>query len=261
MSPSRTAVGKRRPAPKSRTVLDRPPPQRGWKTTDADEIALRRWRGATEIVTIEALEPDAENFGTFRVRSGTGSSYEVEIAALWTMPIPAAASIIVSTGWAPASISKACWRQSKGRAARRFANATKQGSPRIEVFLDRRDSAAPRVAFPASGSLQAGSSRPNLRLSGDELVLGFLHLSGRDDFLLVQAALPFVRSFREVSSCLGGCQLSSGLGQFAALQYRQRLAAPYVLPFDRAQRDHARGQGGADFRIRVLIHAQLAEQT
>jgi hypothetical protein len=31
MSPSRLAAGKRRRASKSRTLLDRPPPQRGWK--------------------------------------------------------------------------------------------------------------------------------------------------------------------------------------------------------------------------------------
>ncbi|MGZ8403932.1 MAG: hypothetical protein ACXWVR_11910 [Rhodoplanes sp.] len=31
---------------------------------------LRRWRGRTEIVAIEALEPEQPIFGAFRVRSG-----------------------------------------------------------------------------------------------------------------------------------------------------------------------------------------------
>ena len=37
----------------------------GWQTTDADEIALRRWRGSTEIVAIEALEPERRVSGRF----------------------------------------------------------------------------------------------------------------------------------------------------------------------------------------------------
>ena len=69
----------RRHARKARAVLDRPPPLQGWRTTDEDEIALRRWRGRTEIVAIEALEPKHPFFGTFRVQSGSGGFYEVEI--------------------------------------------------------------------------------------------------------------------------------------------------------------------------------------
>ena len=57
------AARKRRGYRKARIVLDCPPPLQGWRTTDEDEIALRRWRGRTEIVAIEALEP-----GTFRVQ-------------------------------------------------------------------------------------------------------------------------------------------------------------------------------------------------
>ena len=54
----------------------------GWRTTDEDEIALRRWRGRTDIVAIEALEPEHAFFGTFRAQSGSGNSYEVEIRSL-----------------------------------------------------------------------------------------------------------------------------------------------------------------------------------
>ena len=66
----------------ARAVLDRPPPLLGWRTTDEDEVALRRWRGRTEIVAIEALEPNHPFFGTFRVQSGSGGFYEVEIRDL-----------------------------------------------------------------------------------------------------------------------------------------------------------------------------------
>src|ERR1700687_4472251 len=66
---------------KARAVLDKPQ-QHGWRTTDEDEIALRRWRGRTEIVAIEPLEPEQPLFGTFRAQSGSGGFYEVEIRSL-----------------------------------------------------------------------------------------------------------------------------------------------------------------------------------
>jgi hypothetical protein len=151
MSPSRTAVGKRRPVSKSRTVLDRPPPQRGWKTTDADEIALRRWRGTTEIVAIEALEPDAEIFGTFRVRSGTGSSYEVEIRSLAHHANSCGCIDHRVNGLGTCKHIEGVLAALERKSGKAFRETAKEGSPRIEVFLDRRDSAAPRVLLPASG--------------------------------------------------------------------------------------------------------------
>lgn len=61
-------------------MLDRHPETQGWCTTDEQEIELRRWRGRTEIGAVVPLEPRAPVFGTFRVRSETGSScYDVEI--------------------------------------------------------------------------------------------------------------------------------------------------------------------------------------
>ncbi len=41
---------------KARKVLEKPQIL-GWKTSDSDEIELRRWRGRTEIPKIDALEP------------------------------------------------------------------------------------------------------------------------------------------------------------------------------------------------------------
>src|SRR5258708_33727120 len=78
--PSEPPDGKRG---RARAVLDRPPPgPQGWRTTDDDEIALRRWRGSTEIVAIEALEAEHPILGTFRARSETGGSYQVEVPGL-----------------------------------------------------------------------------------------------------------------------------------------------------------------------------------
>ncbi len=66
---------------KARKVLEKPHIV-GWKTSDPDEVELRRWRGRTEIAKIDALEPELVPYGTFRVRSGSGAVYAVEIRDL-----------------------------------------------------------------------------------------------------------------------------------------------------------------------------------
>jgi len=54
----------------------------GWRTTDADEIALRRERASSELMRIETLEPSEPVFANFAVRSPSGACYEVEIRSL-----------------------------------------------------------------------------------------------------------------------------------------------------------------------------------
>ena len=76
-APRSAASRKKRGVPhRASAVLDRPP-LTGWRTSDEDEIALRRWRGITEIVAIEPLEPNEPVFGTFRAHSGSGGCYAV----------------------------------------------------------------------------------------------------------------------------------------------------------------------------------------
>ena len=69
-------------AGKARTVLDRRPAFQGWRTTDEDEIERRRWRGRTEIESVEAPEPEQGPYGDFWVRSASGGEYLVEIRSL-----------------------------------------------------------------------------------------------------------------------------------------------------------------------------------
>src|ERR1700737_3197839 len=54
----------------------------GWNTSDEDEIALRRWRGETEPMSVKALEIAHPFFGTFAVQSLQQHSYHVEIRHL-----------------------------------------------------------------------------------------------------------------------------------------------------------------------------------
>ncbi len=58
------------------------PSPHDWRTTDADEINKRRLRARTESPRITNLDPRNPIFSNFRVNSGSGLSYTVEIRSL-----------------------------------------------------------------------------------------------------------------------------------------------------------------------------------
>ena len=122
----------------ARAVLDRPPPLLGWRTTDEDEVALRRWRGRTEIVAIEALEPNHPFFGTFRVQSGSGGFYEVEIRDLDGFNNSCGCIDHRANGLGTCKHIEGVLAALRQRNAGAFGEAATRGTPRIEVFLDRR---------------------------------------------------------------------------------------------------------------------------
>jgi superfamily II DNA or RNA helicase len=128
-------------------VLDRPPETQGWSTTDEQEIDIRRWRGRTEIEAIEPLEPRESVFGTFRVRSDTGSSYDVEIRSL-EQHVNSCGCIdhrvnALGTCKHIEGVLNNLRRQSIAKDDPTHANR------RVEIFLDRRDGASPRIAWAA----------------------------------------------------------------------------------------------------------------
>jgi hypothetical protein len=130
---------------KARTVLDRPPPAQGWLTTDEDEIAIRRWRGRTEIIGIEALESDHPFFGTFRTRSGTGGSYEVELRSLAESSNSCGCIDHRVNGLGTCKHIEGVIAALHRRGAKTFREASRQGSERIEIFVDRRE--IPRLSI------------------------------------------------------------------------------------------------------------------
>jgi superfamily II DNA or RNA helicase len=134
---------------KAKAVLERTPVV-GWKTSDEDEIALRRWRGRTEILDIAPLNRDQEFFGAFRARSTSGGAYEVEIRSL-DRPINSCGCIdhrVNGLGTCKhVEGVLAAMQRGKSRA---FRAAAKIGSPKIEVFFDRGAGAAV-IVFPKTG--------------------------------------------------------------------------------------------------------------
>src|SRR5579871_3566198 len=133
---------------KAKAVLERPAAQPGWRTSDEHEIELRRWRGRTEIVSIKALEPDHPYFGTFRAQSVSGSSYEVEIRSLNCRINSCGCIDYRVNGLGTCKhIEGSIAAMARGRA-KSFRAAKIAGSPRIEVFLDRRESPVPAIMWP-----------------------------------------------------------------------------------------------------------------
>src|SRR5262245_9693645 len=128
---------------KARKVLEKPQVL-GWKTSDADEIRIRHWRGRTETAKIEALEPQFAPYGTFRVLSATGGSYEVEIRDLVGRRNSCGCIDHRVNGLGTCKhIEGVKFALKKKMGARAFATAAARGSPRVEIFLCREGKAAP----------------------------------------------------------------------------------------------------------------------
>jgi hypothetical protein len=141
---------KRAPTGKARAVLARPASPLGWRTTDHDEIAIRRWRGRTEIIEIEALESDHLFFGTFRTRSGTGGSYEVELRSLAEPSNSCGCIDHRVNGLGTCKHIEGVIAALHRRGAKAFREASRKGSERIEIFVDRREVPKLAVTRPAN---------------------------------------------------------------------------------------------------------------
>jgi superfamily II DNA or RNA helicase len=128
----------------SKTKKQRKNPQQrarpsGWSTSDDDEIERRRLRGVNEALRIEPHTPDAGFFGCYRVRSGDGQRYRVEIRSL-SEPINSCdCPDHRINGLGTCKHIEATVLRLQQRRKRAFHQAAGAGSPFIEIFLDRRD--------------------------------------------------------------------------------------------------------------------------
>ncbi len=115
----------------------------GWRTSDQDEIERRRQRGIAEPGRIEkvntGLSVTDPFYGDYRVSSDSGGSYDVEIRAL--------AEAINTCGCPDHTVNRlgtckhieaVLHKLTKGKK-RLFCVAAEEGSPLVEIFLDRCD--------------------------------------------------------------------------------------------------------------------------
>src|SRR5712692_5934163 len=159
-APLRPGVGRKgRGGRKARAVLERPPPAQGWRTTDEDEIALRRWRGCTEIVAIEELESAHPFFGTFRAQSGSGGFYEVEVRSLDGFANSCGCIDHRVNGLGTCKHIEGVLAALRQGGPKAFRAAAAGGNTRIEVFVDRRGAATPRLLWPSAGGRRIQAAR------------------------------------------------------------------------------------------------------
>lgn len=137
---------------KAKVVQEKAPAFQGWNTTDDEEIERRRWRGLTDVAGIEALEPDAAYFGTFRVCSTSGGSYEVEIRSLTRRDNSCGCPDWQVNGLGTCKHIEGVleWLRRKGKRA--FAAAAQAGSPRLELYPAPDGAMAVQVTRPAGWS-------------------------------------------------------------------------------------------------------------
>ena len=111
----------------------------GWRTSDEQEIERRRQRGAAESFRIETLAKISPFLGDFRVLSGNGGGYTVEVRSLSqplnTCDCPDHAVNRLGTC---KHVEAVLHKLAKGKK-RAFQQAAAHGSPLVEIFHDRRD--------------------------------------------------------------------------------------------------------------------------
>jgi hypothetical protein len=209
-------------------MLDRPPLTQGWRTTDEDEIALRRWRGSTEIVGIEALESRFSLFGTFRAQSGSsGGFYQVEIRSLNELINSCGCIDHRVNGLGTCKHIEGVLAALRRRSAKAFREAAVGGSPRLEIFLDRRGGAAPGLLRPAGASG---------------------HLKAAHRWLA-----PFLAKDGALAADASTIEALISAWRIAPANIRRsiRISQHFSPWLDRMRREHSRAQARADFLARV----------
>jgi hypothetical protein len=155
-------------ASKARQAL-KLPPAHDWRTTDADEINKRRQRAREESFVIANSTPAHPIFSNFRVRSGSGLDYSVEVRDLAGRQFACDCVDFRINGLGVCKHIEAVLLQLQARHKRLFKAASAAGSNRIEVTVDRaantlrvsnRQGELPRgiqKRFDAAGRLASGA--------------------------------------------------------------------------------------------------------
>jgi len=161
------------------------PPAHDWRTTDSDEIAKRRERARTESFAIANATPAHPIFSNFRVKSGSGLTYSVEIRDVRARHFACDCVDFRINGLGTCKHVEAVLLQLQARHKKLYRAAMEGNSDRIEVTLDHAADtirvlhnrrALPRSVarwFGIDGRLAGGSPESALEalreLSGDDL--------------------------------------------------------------------------------------------
>jgi hypothetical protein len=192
---------------KARKVLEKPLVL-GWQTSDADEIQIRRWRGRTETVKIEALEPQFGPYGTFRVRSATAGLYEVEIRDLGGQTNSCGCIDHRVNGLGTCKHIEGVLSALKRKmGARAFSAAATKGSPRVEAFVRRAGKPTPMLDGVAMSAEISRFLKPFLVRNGvlvDDLkaIAGLLDVAtaAPDGLRISRHLVPFIEREKRLTA-------------------------------------------------------------
>src|SRR6058998_2781072 len=112
------------------------PSPHNWRTTDQDEINRRRARAQTEEFRISNTDARYPIFSNFRVQSGSGLTYSVEIRDVRQRQFACDCVDFRINGLSTCKHVEAVLLHLEARFRRLFASARQNGSTRIEVVVD-----------------------------------------------------------------------------------------------------------------------------
>ncbi len=112
------------------------PSPHDWRTTDTDEINKRRLRAREESFAISNLDARHPIFSNFRVHSGSGQTYSIEIRDLNERQFSCTCVDFRTNSLGTCKHVEAVLLHLDGRFRRLYAAAREKGSARIEVVVD-----------------------------------------------------------------------------------------------------------------------------
>lgn len=114
----------------------KPPSIHNWRTTDADEIARRRYRARTESLRVRNLDARFPIFSNFAVRSASGLTYSVEIRSVSQRRFSCNCVDFRINGLGTCKHVEAALLYLEARHPRLFRQAQKNGAGRLDVVPD-----------------------------------------------------------------------------------------------------------------------------
>jgi len=126
-------------AKKRSSKKQKSPVFQGWRTTDEEEIARRRHRGATESFSIQANTSHHPYYGNYSVRSSSGGDYDVEIRSLHETNNSCGCPDYAVNQLGTCKHIEAVLHKLSKQGKRRFNVAANKNSPLVEIFLNQRD--------------------------------------------------------------------------------------------------------------------------
>src|SRR6266853_163328 len=122
-------------AKKASPELEVPSPH-NWRTTDQDEINRRRLRARTEEFRISNTDARHPIFSNFRVRSGSGLTYSVEVRDVSQRQFACDCVDFRINGLGTCKHVEAVLLQLQARFKKLFRSGAGKGTTRLDLVLD-----------------------------------------------------------------------------------------------------------------------------